>query len=254
MATRAEPIVQLRDVVYSIGGQRVLDGISLDVAEGETFGVMGMSGSGKSTLLHCIMGLVRPESGEIRVAGRPIVGLSERAMNQTRLTMGMSFQYSALFDSMSVRENVLFGLRKHRGMSRAEKAERCARMLEVVGMAGTEERMPSELSGGMRKRIGIARALIMGPRVMLYDEPSSGLDPVMSAVIDSLIARLDTEFGTTSLIVTHEVSELFGICDRVMMLYRGKVAACGTPAQIQATEDPVVRQFVDGSATGPISV
>jgi phospholipid/cholesterol/gamma-HCH transport system ATP-binding protein len=252
METASEPAIAIRDLTYSVGGVRVLDGISVDVARGETFGVMGMSGSGKSTFLRAIIGLIQPESGDVRIGGQSIIGLSEREMDAVRLGVGMCFQYSALFDSMNVRDNVLFGLRRHRHIPPDEMAARCASMLERVGMAGTEERMPSELSGGMRKRVGIARALIMDPSIVLYDEPSAGLDPVMSGIIDDLICKLGAEFGTTSIIVTHEVGELFELSNRVMMLYQGKTIICDTPEAVRASDDPVVRQFVTGSPTGPI--
>ncbi len=254
MESQRRPIIQVRNLTYTVGGERVLDGVNLEVWPGEIFGVMGMSGAGKSTLLRNIMGLVRPDSGDILVDGESIIGLSERELNRVRAKMGMCFQYSALFDSMTVRENVLFGLRKRRDLSPAEKERKCRQYLEIVGLAGTEELMPAELSGGMRKRVSVARALVMEPAIMLYDEPTAGLDPVMSAVIDRLISRLRDEFGMTSIIVTHEVEELFGLADRVMMLYKGKGIVTDTPQALRDSDEPVVRQFVTGSPVGPIRV
>ncbi len=254
MGQQREPVVQVRDLTYSIGGRPILDRVSLETHRGEVFGVMGMSGSGKSTLLRNIMGLVRPDSGDIRIEGQSIIGLNERELNRVRVKMGMCFQYSALFDSMTVRENVLFGLRERRDISPSELERKCAEHLEIVGLAGTEDQMPAELSGGMRKRVGIARALITQPSIMLYDEPSAGLDPVMAAVIDRLILRLSADFGTTAIVVTHEVDELFGLADRVMMLYEGRAIVCDTPEALRTSDNQVVRQFVEGAAEGPIEV
>jgi len=166
----------------------------------------------------------------------------------------MCFQYAALFDSMTVAENLAFGLRRRNKLPEEEIRRRIAEHLEIVGMQGTEEMMPSELSGGMKKRVGIARALILNPDIMLYDEPTAGLDPIMASVIDNLIMRLRDEFGMTSVVVTHEVDELLSISDRVMMLYQGQIIACDTPAALQQSENPYVQQFVHGTDSGPIDV
>lgn len=249
-----DDIIQVRDLVYEVGGRRILDGISFSVRRGECFGIMGMSGAGKSTILKLLMGLIKPAGGEIVIDGTNIVGLSERELGDVRRKMGMCFQYAALFDSLTVAENVAFGLRRHTKLSEEEIARRVAEALKRVGMAGTEELYPAELSGGMRKRVGIARALVMEPEIMLYDEPSAGLDPIMQAVLDELIAELDSQRGMTSVIVTHDVKELFMLCDRIMMLHQGRVLQTGTPEELATSDDERVRQFVEGRARGPIVV
>jgi len=239
---------------YSHDATDIMAGVSFEVHGGEVFGVMGMSGAGKTTLLRLLMGLVQPDAGELVVDGESIVQLSETHLNRIRAKMGMCFQYAALFDSMTVAENLAFGLRRRNKLSEEEIGRRIAAHLEIVGMEGTEEMMPAELSGGMKKRVGIARALILNPDIMLYDEPTAGLDPIMASVIDNLIVRLRDEFGMTSVVVTHEVDELLSIADRIMMLYEGRIIACDSPAALQQSENPYVQQFVHGTATGPIEV
>ena len=253
MESQSEIII-VRDLVYEVGGRRVLNGISFSVRRGECFGIMGMSGAGKSTILKLLMGLIRPAAGEIVIDGTSIVGLSEQQLGPVRRKMGMCFQYAALFDSMTVAENVAFGLRRHTKLSEEEIAEKVAEALRRVGMSGTEDLYPAELSGGMRKRVGIARALVLEPDIMLYDEPSAGLDPIMQAVLDGLIAELDKQQGMTSVVVTHDVRELFELCDRIMMLHEGQVLQIGTPEELAASSDERVRQFVEGRAQGPIAV
>lgn len=248
------PIIQVRDLVYRVGGRAILDGVSFDVPRGSCFGVMGMSGTGKSTLLKNLMGLLRPHAGDIIIDGVSIIGLTEQELAEVRRKMGMCFQGAALFDSMTVAENVAFGLRRHTHLSEEEIRARVADVLRRVGMAGTEDLYPAELSGGMKKRVGIARALVMEPEIMLYDEPSAGLDPIITARLDELIAALHHQHGITSVIVTHEVEELFSLCDLVMMLHDGRIVALDTPEALKNTDDPLVRQFVEGRPTGPITV
>jgi phospholipid/cholesterol/gamma-HCH transport system ATP-binding protein len=249
-----KPIISVRDLCYSVAGQLILDHLTFDVYPGEVFGVMGMSGSGKSTLLKNLMGLVRPCGGDIIVDGRSIVGLSEAELMEPRRKMGMCFQYAALFDSMTVADNVAFGLRRRTNLSEEQIAAQVTELLGEVGLHGAETKMPAELSGGMRKRVGIARALALRPQILLYDEPSAGLDPIMSAVIDHLIVELRDRLGVTSLVVTHEVDELFEISDRVMMIHDRRAVACDTPQALRTCENPVVCQFVRGLAHGPIAV
>jgi phospholipid/cholesterol/gamma-HCH transport system ATP-binding protein len=254
------PVISVRNLCYdvseSVGGRvrRVLDDVTFDVYEGEIFGVMGLSGSGKSTLLRNIMALAQPVSGDILVRGQNIIGLGEAELNEIRRSMGMCFQYAALFDSLTVADNVAFGLKWHTRLSRQEIAREVEENLRFVGLEGAEDRMPSELSGGMRKRVGIARSLATRPHVMLYDEPSAGLDPVMARVVDELILRLRREFSATSIVVTHDVHELFGLCDRVLMLHDSRVVICDTPDRLRESVNPVVHQFITGSAEGPILV
>lgn len=249
-----EPIIYVRDLCYSVGGQPILDHLTFEVYRGEVFGIMGMSGSGKSTLLKNLIGLVRPQSGDIVVDGQSIVGLTEAQLMEPRSKMGMCFQYAALFDSMTVADNVAFGLRRRTTLSEAQIAAEVTRLLHEVGLHGVESKMPAELSGGMRKRVGIARALALRPQILLYDEPSAGLDPIMSAVIDRLILRLRDRLGVTSIVVTHEVDELFEISDRVMMIHDHHIVACDTPEALRRCDIPVVCQFVHGLPEGPIAV
>jgi phospholipid/cholesterol/gamma-HCH transport system ATP-binding protein len=244
--------VELRDVVYVVEGTPVLRGVSLAVRRGEIFGVMGLSGSGKSTLLKLIMGLLTPTRGDVLIEGRSIVGLGERELNEVRRSMGMCFQNAALFDSMTVAGNIRFALRSRRRVSRAEANEVVADCLDRVGLHGVEDHYPAELSGGMKKRVGIARALALEPRVMLYDEPSSGLDPVTASVIDDLIVHLSDDLGVTSIVVSHHVRNLFAVADRVMMIYHERVEQVGTPEELRENGTDVVRQFVQGRPTGPI--
>jgi phospholipid/cholesterol/gamma-HCH transport system ATP-binding protein len=199
------------------------------------------------------MGLVKPETGSILIDGVDITMLAEAQLNAVRLKMGMSFQYSALFDSLSVFDNVAFGLRRLRAPAE-EIREKVAHYLEVVGMAGTEALMPANLSGGMRKRVSIARALSTEPELVLYDEPTSGLDPVLAATIEHLIVTLRDQFWVSSIVVTHDVDHLFSYADRAMMLYQAKAMECDTPEALRRSENPVVRQFISGSIAGPIVV
>lgn len=253
MGNQRPVLIEVRHLTCRMEGKLVLDDVSFDVHRGEIFGVMGLSGAGKSTLLRNIMGLVQPESGSIVIDGVDITQVDETTLNSVRLKMGMSFQYSALFDSMSVFDNVAFGLRRRR-VPAAEVRSKVAHYLEVVGMAGTEQLMPANLSGGMRKRVSIARALSTEPEVVLYDEPTSGLDPVLAATIDHLIQKLRDDFGVSSIVVTHDVQHLFGYADRAMMLYLGRAVQCDTPEKLRQSDDPVVRQFITGSMIGPIVV
>jgi len=253
MEAKTEPVVQVERVTCVRDDKLVLDEVSFEVCHGEIFGVMGLSGAGKSTLLHLIMGLIRPQSGRILVNGVDITELDERRLNEVRLRMGMTFQYSALFDAMTVFDNVAFGLRRRR-VPEPEIRQKVAHYLDVVGMDGTEHLMPANLSGGMKKRVSVARALSTEPEIVLYDEPTSGLDPVLAAVVDHMIVKLRDDFGVSSIIVTHDVQHLFAYADRALMLYEARAIACGTPDELRRSEDPVLRQFIDGVAHGPIKV
>lgn len=253
MATSAPPLLEVRNLTCRLGDHLVLDDVSFTVQRGEIFGVMGMSGAGKSTLLRNIMGLVKPQSGAILVKGTDVVGLPEQELNEVRGRMGMCFQYAALFDSLTVYENVAFGLHRRR-LPEDQIRERVAHYLEIVGLSGTEAAMPADLSGGMKKRVGLARALITEPELVLYDEPTSGLDPVLAATIDSLIVMLRDRFGVASVVVTHDVQHLFAYADRAMMLYQGQALGCDEPAALRRAAHPVLQQFISGSTTGPIQV
>ena len=245
-------MIAIRGLRKTLGERRVLDGVDLDVADGETVVVLGPSGTGKSVLLKHILGLMKPDSGSIEVDGEQIVGRRERELNVIRRSFGMLFQGSALFDSMSVGENVAMPLREHTKMSEDEIRERVSERLEWVGLQGREAMRPASLSGGMRKRVGLARAVAMDPRIILYDEPTTGLDPIMADVIDRLIRDLQKRMGVTSVVVTHDLKSAFKVGDRLAMLLQGKIVIEGTPAEIEASADPVVRQFMEGSSEGPI--
>ncbi|UCH36670.1 MAG: ABC transporter ATP-binding protein [Armatimonadota bacterium] len=242
------------DVVYEIGGRRVLDGVSLRVERGEIKAVIGLSGSGKTTMLRNIIGLVRPTSGAIYVQGVEVTKLSEPQLDEVRLRTGFVFQGAALFDSLNVLENVAFGPRQHRRMDEDELRKVVRSKLDLVGLHNIEEQMPSDLSGGMRKRVGIARALAMEPELMLFDEPTAGLDPITARAIQDLIARLRGELGMSCLVVSHDLEGLFHFVDRAALLYDGRIVAAGRPAELRSSEDELVRQFVTGSVQGPIHI
>ncbi len=254
VAATALPVIEFRDVSHSIDGTPILRHISFAVEHGEVFGVMGMSGAGKSTVLRVMMGLVKPTCGEVLIGGRDIVGMRERELNDVRRKMGMCFQNAALFDSMTVAQNVAFGVRRRGRLTKQEAQEVVSDCLDRVGLHGVEDHYPAELSGGMRKRVGIARALALAPEVLLYDEPSTGLDPVVASVIDGLILHLATDLGVTSVVVSHHVRNLFAVADRVMMIYDETVEQIGTPRELTESGTEVVRQFVEGRPTGPIVV
>jgi phospholipid/cholesterol/gamma-HCH transport system ATP-binding protein len=250
-----EQVVVLRNVNYQVEDTPILEDATCHVYRGEIFGVMGMSGVGKSTLLRLIMGLIKPDAGQIVVLGRNIEKLGEHDLNVVRQKLGLCFQGAALFDSMTVAENVAFGLRRQRPRRPEKEIQRLvAEHLDIVGMEESADRMPSHLSGGMRKRVGIARALIMQPEIMLYDEPTAGLDPIMSGVILHLIAKLREQFNMTSIIVTHEVERLFTVADRAIMLHQGRIIAEDVPENLRCCDGPEVRQFVLGLPDGPIKV
>jgi len=246
--------IEITDLSYQVDGRPVLEGVSLQVRQGEVVAVMGLSGSGKTSLLRCIMGLVRPPRGSIRVLGTEIAGLPERQLNQVRKSIGLVFQYAALFDSMTVGENVAFAIRQHTALSPAAVERIVADRLAMVGLAGTEHRMPAQLSGGMRKRVGIARALALEPKIMLYDEPTSGLDPITARAIYELIVDLRDRLGVSSLVVSHDITSLLRMADRLALLYNHRLVAVGAPAELQRSSDPLVQQFLEGRTSGPISV
>jgi len=246
--------VRMEEVVYEIGGKRVLEGVSLRVGSGEIAAVIGLSGSGKTTILRNIVGLVRPVSGRIYVEEREVTGMSEPQLDQVRLRTALVFQGAALFDSLTVFENVAFGPRQHRRLNEEQLRRLVGEKLDLVGLRGAEQQMPAELSGGMQKRVGIARALAMEPKVMLFDEPTAGLDPITARAIQDLIVRLRAELGMSCLVVSHDLEGLFRFVDRAALLYGGRIVAGGRPAELRLSEDPLVRQFVTGSVRGPIHI
>jgi phospholipid/cholesterol/gamma-HCH transport system ATP-binding protein len=245
-------MISIRGLRRRLGEKQVLDGVDLDVATGETVVIMGPSGTGKSVLLKHIIGLMKPDAGSIEVDGEQLVGRRERELNLVRRRFGMLFQGAALFDSMTVGENVALALREHTRLTEGEIQDRVAERLEWVGLRNVEEMRPSSLSGGMRKRVGLARAVVMDPQFILYDEPTTGLDPIMADVIDRLIRSLQRRIGVTSIVVTHDLKSAFKIGDRLALLLGGHIVHEGTPDEMQANRDPVVRQFLEGTSEGPI--
>jgi phospholipid/cholesterol/gamma-HCH transport system ATP-binding protein len=237
-------VISLDGLAKSFGPKRVLDGVTLEVPDGQNTVIIGYSGVGKSVTLKCIVGLIEPDAGQVVVDGDVVQDLTREELAELRGRIGYVFQFAALFDSMTVAENIALGLAK-RGLDAGTIAERTAESLEVVELAGTEDKYPAELSGGMRKRVGIARAIALKPRYILYDEPTSGLDPVTSAVMDQLMVRT-RDLGVTGLVVTHDMRSAFCVGDRIAMLHDGRIRQVGTKAELQATTDPVVRQFIEG--------
>lgn len=235
-----------RGLCKAYGDKVVLDGFDLEVPEGEIVSVIGASGSGKSTALKTIIGLVRPDAGEVQVDDQIVGDLSTDDLYELRRKVGYVFQFAALFDSMTIAENVAMGLRRIPGLSAETIGGRVTEALGRVGLEGSEDRMPIELSGGMRKRAGVARAIVLEPRYLLYDEPTTGLDPVTVSVIDRLILRMRDELGVTSLVITHDMESAYRISDRIAMLHGGRIRAVGTPDEIRNTSDSVVRGFIEG--------
>lgn len=238
-------MIAFRHVYKRFGAKEVLQDFSLEVPDGEIMVIMGYSGSGKSVALKHVVGLLEPDQGEVEVDGQIVHELDREALTALRATIGFVFQFAALFDSMTVRENITLGL-KRRGLDEWEMEERVAESLDVVDLPGVEDKLPAELSGGMRKRVGIARAIALKPRYILYDEPTTGLDPVTSAVINGLMARTREKLGVTGIIVTHDVQGAYTVGDRIAMLYRGSIRQVGTVEQMRRSHDPIVRQFIEG--------
>lgn len=237
-------MIRLVDVRKSFGGKEVIHGIDLTVNDGETLAVIGGSGSGKSTLLRLMIGLIPPTSGEIWIGDKNIAGLTEEELDEIRLHMGMVFQYSALFDSMTVGDNVAFGLREHTSLSEEEIKKVVAEKLELVGLPGAESMMPTSLSGGMKKRVSLARAIAFGPEIIFYDEPSSGLDPIMTAKIDELITSTQKALKVTSVVVTHDMHSACRIADRIAMVAAGELVACEPVEEFLKLKDERVREFL----------
>ncbi|MER3403473.1 MAG: ABC transporter ATP-binding protein [Armatimonadota bacterium] len=236
--------IRVHDLVYQVDGKPILKGVPFHACSGEIVGIMGASGSGKTTLLKCIAGLLRPTSGEIWIEEINIVPLSERAKMPLRLRLGIVFQYAALFDFLTVYENIAFGLERHRKLPRSAIDRVVQERLAWVGLEGTESLYPSQLSGGMRKRVGLARALALDPRMVLFDEPTSGLDPANAYQIDRLIRRLNRELGLTAVVVSHDVNSLFRTTDRIVVLDEGQVVAEGTPEAIRQSDHPKIQAFL----------
>ena len=247
------PLISLRGLHKSFGEHQVLRGVDLDVARGESLVIIGSSGSGKSVLIKHIIGLLAPDAGGVEVDGRLVSDLDRAGLSEMRQRIGMLFQYAALFDSMNVGDNVAFALRQHSSWPAARIDERVAQVLRWVGLEGTEGKAPAALSGGMKKRVGLARAIALGPEIMLYDEPTTGLDPILADQINDLILDLAARLNVTSVTITHDMVSAYKIADRIAMLYRGRIEETGTPEQIQSSSNPVIQQFINGRADGPIT-
>jgi phospholipid/cholesterol/gamma-HCH transport system ATP-binding protein len=252
MAKEKEIAVKVEGLVKKFGERTVLNGVTLEVYKGETFVIMGGSGCGKSTVLRHMIGSLKPDSGRISLLGRDITGMPEDEMDKIKKKIGMSFQGSALFDSMTVGENVSLPLREHTKLEESVINIVVRMKLELVGLRGFENLMPSQLSGGMKKRVGLARAIAMDPEIVFYDEPTAGLDPIVAGVIDKLILDLSKKLSITSVVVTHDMGSIFRIADRVAMLYEGKVIEVGTKDQIRNSPNGFVKQFLAGNPDGPI--
>ncbi len=246
------PVIEVRDLAKSFDGRLVLDGINFSVCRGSVFSIMGGSGCGKTTLLRHLIGIIRPDSGQVLVNGADITKFGEAEMEGYRKSFGMLFQMGALMNSLSVRDNIALPLREHTQLDEKIIGVIVKMKLELVGLRDFEHLRPSQLSGGMQKRVALARAIALDPEIVFYDEPTSGLDPVVTGVIGQLIHDLSSRIGITSVVVTHDVKSAFQISDRMIVLYRGKVIAEGTPGDIQNSGDPLVRQFIEGRPDGPI--
>ena len=239
-------MIKLINVCKSFKTQKILKSINLEIKEGETLAIIGSSGSGKSTLLRLMIGLIKPTSGEIWIKDTEISQLEEEALDKVRLGMGMVFQYSALFDSITVGENVAFGLREHTDFSEEKIQNIIKEKLKMVDLEGYENVMPNELSGGMKKRVSLARAIAFNPEIVFYDEPSSGLDPIMTAKIDELIVSTQKALHVTSVVVTHDMASAYHIADRIAMIYEGEIIALATVKEIKKSKDPRVTAFLHG--------
>ena len=245
------PIIQLKNLTKRFGSKVILDKINLDIPEKRITVVMGGSGHGKSTILKLIVGFLTPEEGEVIIDGQNVLNLPRQAKLEVQKKLGMSFQYSALFDSMSVFENVAFPLREHTKLPENEIEDRVYTILERLGLPDVGTKMPSELSGGMKKRVGVARSIMMQPKIMLFDEPESGLDPITTTAIGDLILEMRDDFHMSCVVISHHLENTMRIADKVAMLYKSHFIAQGTPEEMKAHDDPVLQQFLKGEAQGP---
>jgi phospholipid/cholesterol/gamma-HCH transport system ATP-binding protein len=239
-------MIEVRDLKKSFGTNKVLDGVTFKIEPGDSVVIVGRSGCGKSVLLKHLIGLIRPDSGEVIIDDEHLNAFDERRLLEVRRKFGMLFQSAALFDSLNVAENISFVLRRERSLSEKEIAQRVEEVLEMVELRGTQKKKPSELSGGMRKRVGLARAIIYKPEILLYDEPTTGLDPVVSDSIDQLIIRVREQLKITTVVVTHDTRSMRRVGQRILMMVGGKIYAAGPPEEIFASTDPVIHRFVNG--------
>jgi phospholipid/cholesterol/gamma-HCH transport system ATP-binding protein len=245
-------MIEFVTVHKAFGKKRVLDGVSFDIRNGEVFFIIGTSGAGKSVLLKHVIGLLQPDAGQVKVDGVDVTQLGERQLGPVRKKCAMVFQHSTLFDSMSCAENVALPLAKHGNLTQEAALERARELLEEVGVAEFGSRMPSDLGDGLKKQVAVARALALSPDYILFDEPTTSLDPVSGRRIDRLIRKLSDSRGVTCIVVSHDLRSIFTIADRIAMLYKGQVRILGTPEELRVAADPIVRQFVEGRSEGPL--
>lgn len=246
--------IRIVNLQKSFGENQVLQGVHLEIQQGESMVVIGGSGSGKTVLIKCLIGLIRPDGGEIYVDGLEITSLNERRLNEVRKKFGMLFQGGALFDSLKVWENVGFGLRQQTRLGEEEIRRMAIEKLRLLGLKDVEDLMPAELSGGMKKRVSLARAIALEPEILLYDEPTTGIDPVVADAINELIIQMREKLNVTSIAITHDMKSAYKIGDRIAMLYQGKIIEVGTPDEIKNSPNPVVQQFIQGKSEGPIKL
>ncbi|MHC4872590.1 MAG: ABC transporter ATP-binding protein [Planctomycetota bacterium] len=248
-----DDFIRFEDIHKQFGKLKVLNGLNFSVKKGETLVIIGQSGTGKSVTLRCLLGLLRPDKGKVIFQGRNIPEMNEVELVELRSHFGMLFQMAALFDSMTVGENVAFAIEARGGKTPQEIREIVTRTLRAVGLPDIENKMPAELSGGMKKRVGLARAVASGPEVILYDEPTTGLDPIMADAINNLIILTQQNMKATSIVVTHDMTSAYKVGDRIIMLHKGEVVGEGTPDEIRSSNDPMIQQFINGRAEGPIA-
>jgi len=246
-------VIEIQGLHKWFGTQHVLRGVDLTIREGETVVIIGRSGCGKSVLLKHIMAILEPDQGDIKIYGRSMFSMLPDEQDQCRLQLGMLFQGAALFDSLTVLENVGFSLIEHTKLPEEAIIQKVEEKLGLVGLAGIEELMPASLSGGMKKRVGLARAICNEPKIILYDEPTTGLDPINADVINDLILRMQKQLKVISIVVTHDMTSAYKVADRIAMLYDGRIIGVGTPDEIKNSPDPIIQQFITGSAHGPIT-
>lgn len=246
-------MIEIINLCKSFEGNIVLENLNLNIQKGETMVIIGRSGCGKSVLLKHIIGIMKPDSGQVVIDDIDITRLNQKQLNDFRMKFGMLFQGAALFDSLTVGENVGFALYEHTNLSTSQIRKRIKECLAHVGLTGIEHLKPAELSGGMKKRVGLARAITVNPEIIMYDEPTTGVDPIMGDAVNDLIVELHDKLNITSIAVTHDMVSAYKIADRIAMLYEGKIIETGTPDEIKNTKNPVVKQFITGAATGPIT-
>ena len=247
-------MIKIIDLKKSFNSKKVLDGTNLEIEKGKITVIIGRSGEGKSVLIKHIIGLLKPDSGQILLDGQDITKMTERELNEVRRRFGMLFQGAALFDSLTVGENVAFPLREHAGMPEADLKKVIKEKLRLVGLKNVENMMPADLSGGMKKRVGLARAIAMDPEIVLFDEPTTGLDPIMSDNVATLILDTQRDLKTTYIVITHDISLTYKIADKVAMLHEGKIVEQGDVEYVKSSANPILRQFLEGRAEGPIKV